>query len=267
MKPWISIIIPTYNRKLLVERAIRSVFGSQFEDPALAHVEVLLVDDGSTDGTLLHLRSVFCEEIAQSRLKLIPVPHSGDPGVGRNRGIAASDAPYCAFLDSDDEWNPIRLARVHAQLVQGKTFVFESLLQDPPPAQPDWIRLFIEQNRCIASSAVISRDLFSELGGFPEGYFGPDSNRWLSGWEDYETWIRILLLLHSRNELSKVVQLFPSEVVRHESEQSAGSVGFRWQMLREFHTFRKTLLRFPVRYFPILSRKMAGALKATLLNG
>ena len=93
----VSVIIPTYNRAALVGRAVRS---------ALAQIrtgdEVIVVDDGSTDGTEQAL-AAFRDHITYLR-----VPNGG-AGKARNMGLALARNPLVAFLDSDDEWQPHKL--------------------------------------------------------------------------------------------------------------------------------------------------------------
>lgn len=87
----VSVIIPTYNRAKLVQEAIESVLHQTLDD-----VEVIVVDDGSTDGTGEALRSRYDE-----RVRYFYQANSGR-SVARNRGVAASSGRYILFLDSDD---------------------------------------------------------------------------------------------------------------------------------------------------------------------
>jgi glycosyltransferase involved in cell wall biosynthesis len=94
----VSVIIPTYNRANLIPRAVAS---------ALANVargdEVIVVDDGSTDNTE-EVLAPYCD-----RIRLIRGRHAG-AGAARNLGIEAARGELVAFLDSDDEWLPNKLA-------------------------------------------------------------------------------------------------------------------------------------------------------------
>ena len=92
--PLVSVVLPTYNRAHLLPRAITSVLGQSFRD-----FELLVVDDGSTDGTEAVVRS-----FADSRILFLPAERNlGDAGA-RNRGIALARGEWIAFQDSDDEW-------------------------------------------------------------------------------------------------------------------------------------------------------------------
>lgn len=89
-----SVIIPVYNREHLIREALDSVFAQTFRD-----FEVIVVDDGSTDGT------VEVVESYPESVQLIQQSNAG-PGVARNTGVDKAEGTYVAFLDSDDQWFP-----------------------------------------------------------------------------------------------------------------------------------------------------------------
>lgn len=101
--PKVSVIIPTYNRADLLQRAIVSVLKQTFVD-----LELIVVDDGSTDNT----REVV-DKFAQidNRVRYFWEPNSGRPAVPKNRGIENARGEYIAFLDHDDEWLPVKLEK------------------------------------------------------------------------------------------------------------------------------------------------------------
>lgn len=95
----VSVVIPAFNAGASLGRAIRSALNQ-----TLAPAEVLVIDDGSSDGTF---------QIAESfgaPVRVLYQRHAG-AAAARNTGIAASIAPLVAFLDADDEWLPARLQR------------------------------------------------------------------------------------------------------------------------------------------------------------
>jgi len=97
--PQISVIMPVYNRAGTVRRAVDSVLAQQFQD-----FELIVVDDGSTDGTCAVL-----EKIVDPRVRLIRMTKNSGSNAARNCGIRESRSPLIAFLDSDDEYLPEKL--------------------------------------------------------------------------------------------------------------------------------------------------------------
>jgi glycosyltransferase involved in cell wall biosynthesis len=95
---WVSVIIPTFNRESYVVQAISSVLNQTVKD-----YEIIVVDDGSTDGTRSALQPL------SNQIKYIYQNNAG-VSVARNAGIAAASGKWIAFLDSDDEWAPDFLA-------------------------------------------------------------------------------------------------------------------------------------------------------------
>src|SRR5215510_13897684 len=92
--PIFSIIIPTYNRLPYLKKTLDSIWEQSFTD-----FEVIVVDDGSTDGTADYLR-----ELGGS-VELLRQENRG-PGAARNLGVMHARGEYIAFLDSDDLWFP-----------------------------------------------------------------------------------------------------------------------------------------------------------------
>lgn len=98
--PTVSVIIPTYNRAHLVGRSIQSVLNQTYQD-----FEIIVVDDASTDNTEEVVKSFNDPRICYIRHKQ---NHGGS--AARNTGIRTARGEYIAFLDSDDEWLPNKVA-------------------------------------------------------------------------------------------------------------------------------------------------------------
>jgi len=181
--PKVSVIIPTFNRAHILGEAIDSVLSQKYKN-----LELMVVDDGSTDET----KGVVSSYIP--RLTYIYQEHHG-VSAARNRGITHAQADYLAFLDSDDLWLP------------NKLYLQMELMQNNPKAlicytEEIWIRRGVRVNpmkkhkkfsgmifeHCLPlctispSSALITRSLLEEVGGFDEG---------LEVCEDYDLWLRI----------------------------------------------------------------------------
>lgn len=168
--PRFSVVIPTYNRGRMVAETLHSVLSQTNRD-----FEVIVVDDGSTDDTLEHLRAFGGE------IQVISQSNAG-PGIARNTGAARARGEYLAFLDSDDLWFPWTLA-TYAQVLDthGKpSFVAGCPLRfrdgQPIPAvaqvaaatEPfdDYLTSGDEWRWWGVSSFVIRRDAFRRAGGF-----------------------------------------------------------------------------------------------------
>ncbi len=95
MKPIVSVIIPTYNRAALVQRAIESVLAQTHDG-----IEVIVVDDGSNDGSAERLGLRYGDD---ARVTSIATDHRG-AAAARNVGLTAVSGSHVAFLDSDDAW-------------------------------------------------------------------------------------------------------------------------------------------------------------------
>src|SRR5690606_6206557 len=96
--PFFSVVVPTYNRAHLIAPTIRSVLSQTCPD-----LELLVVDDGSTDDTAAVVRA-----IGDPRLKYLPVSNR-ERGAARNFGLGRATGEYVVFLDSDDEFHPAHL--------------------------------------------------------------------------------------------------------------------------------------------------------------
>ena len=189
----VSVVIPTYNRESKVAAAVESAMAQIHRD-----IEVIVVDDGSTDGTTEVLAGFG------DRIRVLRQENAG-PSAARNRGAAAARGEMIAFLDSDDQWMPEKLARQVGLMerggrsmsccvcnatvkgtkgeVLGETFGFAGLR--PPFDEGEWSNpqevlatRFLLFNQVVA----IRRDVFDMVGGFNE------SLRLL---EDYELSFRL----------------------------------------------------------------------------
>jgi glycosyltransferase involved in cell wall biosynthesis len=202
--PRVSVIMPAHNSELYIEDAVRSVLGSGEPD-----VEVVVVDDGSTDGTAAAVRA-----IDDSRINLITIAPSGGPARPRNVGIAHARAPFVAMLDSDDILKPGRLGASVDILERCPTagFAFSNFERMDPdgnifetsfsyaypvfrsleshPAGGDWrlipqkelARGLLYENFIGTSGVVMRRQLVNELGGFDET---------LRNGDDLDLWFRL----------------------------------------------------------------------------
>ena len=189
--PRVSTIIPTYNRPDFLREALASVLAQTYQDS-----ETIVVDDGSTHAARDATRQLV-EEYARARscpIRYLFQPHRG-VSAARNRGVAASQGALLAFLDSDDIWQPEKLAHQVAFFEAQPT---AQICQ----TQETWIRHGVRVNPhkkhrkpqgdifvpslagCLVSpsAVMLRRALFERMGGFDEQ---------LSACEDYDLWLRI----------------------------------------------------------------------------
>jgi glycosyltransferase involved in cell wall biosynthesis len=170
----IAVVIPTYNRSATVLRAVDSVLASS--EPAL---ELVVVDDGSTDGTAAAIAGR-----GDPRLTYLRLSGHSNGNVARNRGIAATRAPLVAFLDSDDEFLPGRVERL-LRFFDGHPGI-DAVLDDfavelagrrraarQPPGEIDGAgltRLLVGHGLPLTCSAISARrTALAATGGFDEG--------------------------------------------------------------------------------------------------
>lgn len=181
--PLFSVIIPVHNRHAPVKEAIDSVLAQSFSD-----YELIVVDDGSTDGT------AKIEREYRGALRYIRKEHRG-VSPARNAGAGASSGQWLAFLDSDDRWLPGKLSRQALYIREHPDVHIHQ-------TEEEWIRkgcrvnpklrhlkregrIFIDSlELCLISpsAAVMSRDCFERHGPF-------DCD--LPACEDYDLWLRV----------------------------------------------------------------------------
>jgi glycosyltransferase involved in cell wall biosynthesis len=182
-KPFVSVIIPTYNRGWILTEAIDSVLAQDYLD-----YELIVVDDGSTDNT---------REILDTYGQDIIVLRQANNGVSaaRNRGIAEAGGQLVAFLDSDDLWLPRKLSRQvdffkfnpAAVINQTEEIWFRNGVRVNPKdrhRKPSGMIFERSLGLCLVSpsAVMIQKTLFDAVGVFDEN---------LPACEDYDLWLRI----------------------------------------------------------------------------
>jgi glycosyltransferase involved in cell wall biosynthesis len=180
MNPFVSVIIPTFNRLDLLKETVDSVRQQTFRD-----FEIIVVNDGSTDGTTEWLRS-------QSDLRVLEQSNSGI-ATSRNNGAAAAQAQWLAFLDHDDLWATDKL-RVQAEFLKQNLDVGLVAARHVRlgkrhrlPRRVRWLKgdLFVKEfseSFIHTSSVVIRRDVFEKIRGFPSKYLFAD---------EFDVWLKI----------------------------------------------------------------------------
>lgn len=170
-KPLVSAIIPSYNRAHLCARAVRSAL-----EQVNASIEVIVVDDGSTDDTRSLLEAEF-----ESRVQIVWQPNQG-VSAARNSGIARASGEFIAFLDSDDQWLPHKTERQLQWLLSRPEFgmvlcdliavdadgkeIRRTRRRDSIPVDGDILEPLLSAPYLVPSSAMIRRSVIDEIGGF-----------------------------------------------------------------------------------------------------
>ena len=123
MNAKVSVIVPLYNKKDYVKFAVDSILNQ-----TLAGIEVLIIDDCSTDGSLELCRELYGHN---ERVRILKQPHNMGPGAARNRGINEAHGKYIVFVDGDDEILPDRSRKMfetaekyNADIVHNTEFLF-----------------------------------------------------------------------------------------------------------------------------------------------
>lgn len=174
--PLVSVIMPSFNHEAFVEAAARSVL-----DQTLGDLELIVVDDASTDGTLARLHG-----IRDKRLTVIALAANREVH-GRNLALRQARGRYVAFQNSDDVWAPAKLERQVERLARDRqaTACFtqvgvigtdglplsgtymDGLIRDRGLSRIDWLRQFFERGNCLGISSGLTRTgLLRRLGGF-----------------------------------------------------------------------------------------------------
>jgi glycosyltransferase involved in cell wall biosynthesis len=207
--PKVSVIIPTYNSAKYLSETLQSVFSQTYRN-----IEIVVVDDGSTDNTREIINSFSLPEI-----KYIYQENSGGPASPRNKGILASEGRYLAIFDSDDVMLPEKIEKQvafirshsHIGLVFTDFLKFDDIERGSSgrtlyPGRSDLLKIFpkiqkqnlgdnryliksriayealIYENFIGTSSVFVSREVFSRVGLFDESLRNAD---------DRQMWIRI----------------------------------------------------------------------------
>ena len=180
--PLVSAIIPTYNRAWAIIRALTSVLEQTY--PAL---EIIVVNDGSTDNTAKVLEPYL------KKITLLSINNSG-VSAARNMGIRKSTGQFVAFLDSDDQWTPDKIAcqvdffKQHPKAMVCQTeeiWIRKGKRVNPKfkHKKPSGMIFEPSLELCLVSpSAVMMRREFFDI----KGFFNED----LPACEDYDLWLR-----------------------------------------------------------------------------
>lgn len=181
----VSVVIPTRNRAALLERAVRSALAQTFRD-----FEVIVADDGSTDGTGDRLRAAFAPELASGILRCHRNERRMERSATRNLGVSLARGEWIALLDDDDFFLPFHLQTLHGaaeahpetDFLNSEGFTIDPdnrITFDPTglptrfPGEPS--ELPFTTGILWGSTTLFRKRMFDELGGFRKDLdFGED---------------------------------------------------------------------------------------------
>ncbi len=262
-RPLVSVIVPCYNAAPFVEATIGSVLRQTWPE-----LEVMAVDDGSTDTTYQLLQAIAARD---SRVKPMQLSRNhGSPAAPRNAGVAAARGEWVAFLDADDLWHPNKLEIQMRVLAQHGCLVCSTemldfrddaeVVFDPPPGTPQVVRVTLLQQlvkyRTPTSSIVAQRDFMTR---HP---FNPDLS--YRAREDTDCFIRV----HEDMPFSIKVA-YPLVRYRQQASQISGN---KWKMVtRHLGMLRKYRFRsgrsLGVMAYVFTATHFAASLYVRLLRG
>jgi glycosyltransferase involved in cell wall biosynthesis len=181
----VSVVVPTHNRRRLLSAALHSALQQRDVD-----LEVVVVDDGSTDGT-----PVALAEVLDDRLRLVRHDHPNGVAAARNAGSEAARGTWVAFLDDDDLWAPTKLVLQLAAAQRDSTgWVYAGAVEisadgrllggSPAPPPKELVAGLRRRNRLPAGSSnvLVRAEVLRQVGGFDPG---------LRHLADWDLWLRL----------------------------------------------------------------------------
>lgn len=171
--PAVSVVIPSHDRRPLLLQAVESVRAQTFGD-----WELIVADDGSTDGS-----PEAVEALHDARIRVLRQPHAGRAAVARNTGVRAARGEWVAFLDSDDVWEPHKLAaQLDLARAAGVRWSYTGLVLVDDGGRPVPFRaggfvarsgmilrdLLVSEAGATMSTLMVQRALLEEVGGLDE---------------------------------------------------------------------------------------------------
>jgi glycosyltransferase involved in cell wall biosynthesis len=179
-EPLVSVVVPAFNAEPFLDAALDALVAQDHPE-----LEVIVVDDGSTDGTADVVRR-------RDDVALVQQPNAG-PSAARNTGIEHSRGEFVTFCDADDLFRPFKVSAqvgylqqhpdVGCVLVQHETFFADGV------ARPDWLT---DETGVQPQSAMVRRSVIEEVGGFDPDYRLTEGLEWLSRMRDAGVRIEVL---------------------------------------------------------------------------
>lgn len=251
MDDLVTVYIPTFNRRSMLERAVSSVLSQTY-----VAVEVIIVDDGSSDGTVEYLSSVD-----DHRLHFFVNEVNSGPCVSRNRAIFSAKGKYITGLDDDDEFAPDHIYNLVSSFDEKYSLISSSMLQVTISGRVKRNTNLGEHNlngilhyNKLTNQALMLTSRVREVGGFDES---------LPAMQDYDLWVRMIerygpalkipnttYIWHTEHEAGRISQSSEKRrvaldrfFIKHRSKMNKSALGsysvLRKHMLGEDLSFKE----------------------------
>lgn len=239
----VSVIMPCYNARPYIEEAVQSVLGQTY--PA---VELIVVDDGSDDGSVEVLKGLAAKHPGRIRLLF---QHRKGPYPARNLGLQHAKGALIGFLDADDYWHTDFLALMHAALLESGTDLaycgWQNIgLEGPrgdPYVPPDY-ELEDKAARFLRAAApwpihaaLVRRHVMDEVGGFDLD---------LPTCMDYDLWLRIAV--------GRPIRLVPEVLAFYRHHQSGQITSKQWRQAQNTWRVKRKFVREHAEHVAHLSK-------------
>src|SRR5690348_1033761 len=201
MRPLVSVIVPAYNCDRFIEAALTSALTQTYDK-----LEVIVVDDGSTDGTAFIVRRMMESD---ARLKLIAQENAGVASA-RNRAITQAHGTLIAPLDADDVWHPSKIEKqvrmlLNAPAEVGVIYCWASVIDEQGKVVRRWpgglalngriyVNLLLGNLLGNASTPLIRRSALADIGGYDPGFRARNAQ----GAEDIDLYLRLAQICEFR---------------------------------------------------------------------
>lgn len=227
LRPYFTIVIPTYNRAHRIRKTIDSVLMQTFHD-----FELIVVDDGSTDNT-----AEIVNGVNDRRITLLSTTNR-ERAAARNTGISRSTGEYITFLDSDDLLYPEHLSEAHKALEVRRSEVYHQAYEVKTERGTVISTAVLSGSHPINELLFTTGNVMSCMGVFIRNDVAKanrfDETRSLSGVEDWELWIRLAAQYDIHHGTTVTAAL-----IQHEGRSVEEVSAVRW--IERMETFMKVV--------------------------
>ena len=170
-KYYVSIIMPTFNRKNIISSAINSILNQTFKN-----FELIILDDGSDDGTEEFINVLYQDHLKSKKIKYFKLNHKG-VSAARNFGLNVAKGNIIAYLDSDNQWNPNFLSVMLKELDDSNQFnsAYSAVRINNYYNNTAYVldhefnrARLLKRNFMDINSFIHKKQLYDEIGGFDE---------------------------------------------------------------------------------------------------